>query len=220
MNATLGLPRFRVRRVAYPSEAPGLERPLGSRRGPSELRSRVWPYRFYFYSGDRDEPPHVHVARDANLAKYWLDPVRLAWSRGFSSTELRRIEAIVGEHATIDRGLECLLHRLKPRRRWLKMSALRTIRSPWPCSTAAASPCPFLGIRALREAPPQSGHTGSSWAVTMAFTGPILKRTSLSTISSPAGLQRRARLRYRSGSASELVGSSHSGFVWRAAVGC
>jgi hypothetical protein len=38
---------------------------------------RAGPYRFYFYSGDRDEPPHVHVARDANEAKFWLEPVRL-----------------------------------------------------------------------------------------------------------------------------------------------
>jgi len=63
---------------------------------PTVLRSG--PYRFYFYSGDRDEPTHVHVARDENEAKFWLDPVRMVWSRGFSSTELRRIEAIVAEH--------------------------------------------------------------------------------------------------------------------------
>ena len=63
---------------------------------PTVLRNG--PYRFYFYSGDRDEPPHVNVGRDANEAKFWLDPVRLAWSRGFSGTELRRIEAIVAEH--------------------------------------------------------------------------------------------------------------------------
>ena len=59
---------------------------------------RTGPYRFYFYSGDRDEPPHVHVARDANETKFWLEPVRLVWSRGFSATELRRIEGIVTEH--------------------------------------------------------------------------------------------------------------------------
>ena len=63
---------------------------------PTVLRSG--PYRFYFYSGDRDEPLHVHVSREANEAKYWLDPVRLAWSRGFSGSELRKMEAIVGEH--------------------------------------------------------------------------------------------------------------------------
>ena len=59
---------------------------------------RRGPYRFYFYSSDRDEPPHVHVARESNEAKFWLDPVRLTWSRGFSGTEVRKIEAIAREH--------------------------------------------------------------------------------------------------------------------------
>jgi len=51
-----------------------------------------------FYSGDREEPPHVHVERDDDEAKYWLTPVRLAWSRGFSASELRKIERIVVEN--------------------------------------------------------------------------------------------------------------------------
>jgi len=38
---------------------------------------RVGPYRFFFYAGDREEPPHVHVERDDNIAKFWLDPIRL-----------------------------------------------------------------------------------------------------------------------------------------------
>ena len=63
---------------------------------PTVLRSG--PYRFYFYSGDRDEPLHVHVAREANEAKFWLDPVRLAWSRGISGSELRKIETLVVDH--------------------------------------------------------------------------------------------------------------------------
>ena len=32
-------------------------------------------YRFFFWSGDRDEPPHVHVKKGASEAKVWLDPV-------------------------------------------------------------------------------------------------------------------------------------------------
>lgn len=60
---------------------------------PTVLRDG--PYRFFFYSGDRDEPPHVHVARDDHRAKYWLDPVRLGRSRGFSREEINRIQAIV-----------------------------------------------------------------------------------------------------------------------------
>ncbi len=35
------------------------------------------PYRFFFYSADRSKPPHVHVERERNKAKFWLDPVRL-----------------------------------------------------------------------------------------------------------------------------------------------
>ena len=56
---------------------------------------RDGPYRFFFYSGDRGEPPHVHVERDDGEAKFWLDPVRMEWSRGFSRREVQRLQAIV-----------------------------------------------------------------------------------------------------------------------------
>jgi hypothetical protein len=59
---------------------------------------REGPYRFFFYSSDRDEPPHVHAERDANQAKFWLQPVRLVWSRGFSASEVRRLESVVTDH--------------------------------------------------------------------------------------------------------------------------
>ncbi len=38
---------------------------------PTVLRNG--PYRFFFYAGDRDEPPHIHIERDNNIAKFWLD---------------------------------------------------------------------------------------------------------------------------------------------------
>ena len=56
------------------------------------------PYRFFFYSGDRDEPPHVHVEREGNKAKFWLDPVRLQSSGGFNRTEINRIQRLVEEN--------------------------------------------------------------------------------------------------------------------------
>ncbi len=59
---------------------------------------RPGPYRFFFYSGDRDEPPHIHVERDRNIAKLWLDPVRLQRSGGFSRSEVNRILDLVDEH--------------------------------------------------------------------------------------------------------------------------
>src|SRR6266446_6707864 len=60
--------------------------------------SRLGPYRFFFYAGDREEPPHVHVERDEAEAKFWLAPVRLAWSRGFGRKELNRIRKIVEQN--------------------------------------------------------------------------------------------------------------------------
>ena len=31
---------------------------------------RIGPYRIYFWSHEPNEPPHVHVDRDANSAKF------------------------------------------------------------------------------------------------------------------------------------------------------
>ena len=56
---------------------------------------RQGPYRFFFYAGDGGEPPHVHVERDDKVAKFWLDPVRLQSSGGFSRTEIADINRII-----------------------------------------------------------------------------------------------------------------------------
>jgi hypothetical protein len=59
---------------------------------------RSGPYRFFFYSADGGEPPHVHVERDDKTAKFWLRPVRLQDSGGFSRVEISRVTRIVGEN--------------------------------------------------------------------------------------------------------------------------
>ena len=59
---------------------------------------RHGPYRFFFYASDRDEPSHIHVERDDNVAKFWLDPVRLQSSGGFPRAEIGQIERLVTEH--------------------------------------------------------------------------------------------------------------------------
>jgi hypothetical protein len=56
---------------------------------------RSGPYRFFFFAGDRGEPPHVHVERENNRAKFWLDPMRMQNSGGFSGIELNRISALI-----------------------------------------------------------------------------------------------------------------------------
>ncbi len=55
-------------------------------------------YRFFFYSNDREEPPHVHVESGDKVAKFWLDPVRLQSSGGFSRTEINKIHKMVLKH--------------------------------------------------------------------------------------------------------------------------
>ena len=65
---------------------------------PTVLRSG--PYRVYFVSHDLNEPPHVHVDRDEQSAKFWLAPVQLAWNDGFSPRELNDIRRLVVAHET------------------------------------------------------------------------------------------------------------------------
>jgi len=59
---------------------------------------RIGPYRFFFYAGDSGEPPHIHVERDDNTAKFWLAPVRLQNSGGFRRSEINRIQELVEEN--------------------------------------------------------------------------------------------------------------------------
>ena len=58
----------------------------------------IGPYRFFFYAGDRQEPPHIHIERDDKTAKFWLDPVRLQRSGGFSRREINRIQRLIREN--------------------------------------------------------------------------------------------------------------------------
>lgn len=59
---------------------------------------RIGPYRLFFYSADGHEPPHIHVERDARVAKFWLEPVRLATSGGYPRREIRDIERVVTDN--------------------------------------------------------------------------------------------------------------------------
>ena len=44
------------------------------------------------------EPPHIHVERDREIAKFWLQLVRLQSNRGFNRTEINRIQKLVQEN--------------------------------------------------------------------------------------------------------------------------
>jgi hypothetical protein len=55
-------------------------------------------YRFFFYSSDKEEPPHIHVESGDKVAKFWLDPVRLQSSGGFNRTEINKIHKMILRH--------------------------------------------------------------------------------------------------------------------------
>lgn len=63
---------------------------------PTVLRSG--PYRLFFVSLDRGEPPHVHVRRENKVAKFWLGPVVMERAGGFNRVELNTLANLIREH--------------------------------------------------------------------------------------------------------------------------
>ncbi len=59
---------------------------------------RVDGQRFFFYSNEGNEPPHIHVHQAEKYAKFWLAPVRVAESIGFTSRELRGVQSLITEY--------------------------------------------------------------------------------------------------------------------------
>lgn len=56
------------------------------------------PYRFFFWSRENNEPPHVHVQRERVEAKFWLEPVELAENWGFARHELNVVSRLVEQY--------------------------------------------------------------------------------------------------------------------------
>ena len=56
-------------------------------------------FRFYFYSGDKDEPAHVHVAKGDGSGKIWLEPqLKIHSLVGFKKQEILKIMRIAEKH--------------------------------------------------------------------------------------------------------------------------
>ena len=52
-------------------------------------------YRFFFFSNEGQEPPHIHVQQAERYAKFWLRPIRLAKNVGFRRNEITQLGRIV-----------------------------------------------------------------------------------------------------------------------------
>jgi hypothetical protein len=58
-------------------------------------------YQFYFFSnelsGGQREPVHVHIRKDNNQAKCWIDG-SIAYNKGFKLKELQHIQRLVASN--------------------------------------------------------------------------------------------------------------------------
>lgn len=55
-------------------------------------------YRFFFFSNEGQEPPHIYIECAGAYAKFWLKPVSLAYSSGFTSTQLHKLRNLVTDY--------------------------------------------------------------------------------------------------------------------------
>ncbi len=62
---------------------------------------RIGAVRFYFYSHEPNEPPHVHIDRDDATIKVWLTSIEVAKSRGFRAHEIGGIVAMIEDNRTM-----------------------------------------------------------------------------------------------------------------------
>jgi hypothetical protein len=69
-----------------------------SRASYADGLSTKW-FRFFFFSNENDEPPHIHVEKAGDYSKFWLQPdVELAWAKGIRRKDLKWLKAICEEH--------------------------------------------------------------------------------------------------------------------------
>lgn len=59
---------------------------------------KIKGFRFFFFSLEGDEPPHIHIEYGDCVAKFWLNSIQLASSNGFRNHELTKIRLLVVEN--------------------------------------------------------------------------------------------------------------------------
>ena len=65
---------------------------------PSKTELLAEGCRFFFFSNEGTEPPHIHVERGDGYAKFWLEPVELVDAVGMKTRELGRARLLVIQH--------------------------------------------------------------------------------------------------------------------------
>jgi len=63
---------------------------------PTVLRKNG--FRFFFFSNEDNEPPHIHVQYQSGTAKFWLKPIRLASNDGLKQKDIKRAFDLIKEN--------------------------------------------------------------------------------------------------------------------------
>jgi hypothetical protein len=57
--------------------------------------------RFFFFSNEGNEPPHIHVEYGSGYAKFWLNPLELEYFSGITQSQLTKLRILVEENQTL-----------------------------------------------------------------------------------------------------------------------
>lgn len=55
-------------------------------------------FRFFFYSNEGNEPPHIHIEKGEGSGKYWVEPVEKEYMYNFTKRDEKKVDEIVREH--------------------------------------------------------------------------------------------------------------------------
>lgn len=55
-------------------------------------------YRFFLFSNEDSEPPHIHIAKNGCNAKFWLNDCTLAYNDYFKYSEIGKLQAVVSKN--------------------------------------------------------------------------------------------------------------------------
>ncbi len=62
---------------------------------------KVDGFKFYFWTQENFEPAHFHVSKGAASAKWFLDPLKEAWTKGMSQEDKARIAQLAQANGAI-----------------------------------------------------------------------------------------------------------------------
>jgi hypothetical protein len=56
-------------------------------------------FKFYFWTQENFEPAHFHVSKGASSAKWFLDPLKEAWTKGMTDEDKARVAELATANA-------------------------------------------------------------------------------------------------------------------------